>query len=95
MEIPELFDVIDMYLISKWRKREEAEDDGFLSRNINEHKNNLLATLMKDEQKEILNHLELCIENNMDELFYRVGKKLFCFGFNAGIAMQKAIDEVT
>jgi len=55
----------------------------------------LLATLMKDEQKEILNHLELCIENNMDELFYRVGKKLFCFGFNAGIAMQKAIDEVT
>ncbi len=30
MEIPELFDVIDMCLISKWRKREEAEDDGFL-----------------------------------------------------------------
>lgn len=94
MEISELFDVIDMYLISKWRKREEAEGDGFWSRNINEHKNNLLATL-KDEQKEILNYLELCIENNMDELFYRVGKKLFYFGFNAGIAMQKAIDEVT
>lgn len=51
MEIPELFDIIDMYLISKWRKREEAEDDGFWLRNINEHKNNLLATL-KDEQKE-------------------------------------------
>lgn len=74
MEIPELFDVIDMCLISKWRKREEAEDDGFLSRNINEHKNNLLATLMKDEQKEILNHLELCIENNMDEFFTALAK---------------------
>lgn len=41
MGIAKFFDVIDMYLISKWRKREEAGDDGFLSRNINEHKNNL------------------------------------------------------
>ncbi|MDE6690929.1 MAG: hypothetical protein K2K04_03075, partial [Clostridia bacterium] len=92
MIIPDLIDVIDDQLISKWREEiEKADECGYLKRQ-NELKEELKEQL-DDSQMKNLNYLELAVENKMDYIYFVIIKQLFMFALKAGMDIQKALDE--
>lgn len=92
MNIPELFDVVDMRLLCQWRQEIEKNDKCLTMEKPQEEKENLLVSL-SDEQKQNLQHFELAIINRMDYIYYTLCKQLFYFSVKAGMDMQKAYSE--
>lgn len=90
MEIFELYDVLEAYMVSEWREQIEKEDKRGFIKQSGEEKYVLKAQL-NDEQKKLLDGYSLNLENAYEDTFYEICKNLFYFAFKAGMDFQKAL----
>lgn len=91
MQIPTLFDAIDMYLLNNWRKEIEKNESCNIMGDPQITKETLAAELNGD-QKKLLNDFELAMINRYDNIYYFLCNRLFNFAFNGGMEFQKALD---
>ncbi len=92
MRIPTLFDVVELHLMSDWRKEIEENENCNIMGDPQEVKKKL-AEELGSEQKKLLNSFELAMINRYDCIYYFLCKQLFHFAVNAGMDFQKVIDE--
>lgn len=92
MVIPELFDVIEAKVVSKWREEIEKTDDCLTMQAPQKDKEALTAQL-SDEQKKLLHSFEWDMINKMDYIYYEICKHLFYFGLKAGMDIQAVLSE--
>ena len=92
MQMPMLFDVVDLHLLSKWRDEIEREENCNIMGDPQEAKT-ILAGKLNDEQKKLLDSFELALINRLDYIYYLLCRQLFYFALKAGTDFQKALDE--
>ena len=94
MKFPELFDVIDIYLLTEWRKEIEKSDKYGYLRQQSEEKEKLYAHL-DAQSKKIANDFELAVVNSLDYIYFEICKNLFVYALKAGMELQKTIDNAS
>lgn len=92
MEIPDLFNIIDAQLTSKWQKEIEKNDECAYFKRQRELLD-AMQVKFEGEDLELINHYALAVESSYEFVLYEISRRLVLFGIKAGLDMQKAFDE--
>ncbi|MDE5766653.1 MAG: hypothetical protein K2I17_05760 [Clostridia bacterium] len=92
MESSEIYDLLNISLIHKWRDEIEKDDECGLGADMHENEQQICAVL-NEKQKKLLRHYTVSVNNYLDYIYYLICIKVLNFGIKAGMELQASFDK--
>ncbi|MDE6075654.1 MAG: hypothetical protein K2G26_04375 [Clostridia bacterium] len=92
MENSEIYDILSLSLIHKWRDEIEASDECGFGADMHEGEQKICA-ILDEKQKKLLRHYAVSINNYLDFIYYQICIKVMNFGIKAGMELQATFNK--
>ena len=92
MENSEIYNLLSLNHIRKWREEIEANDECGLFADMHEDEQKIRAVL-NEKQKKLLSNYAISINNYLDFIYGLICVKVLNFGIKAGMELQASFDK--
>ena len=92
MESSKIYDLFENNLLYKWLEEFEKEENNVFKKDVEESKRELYEQI-NEEQKKLVNKLEVTLDWYWEFVYYNVNIRLLNLGIKIGMQLQQAFDE--